>query len=113
MLVENPVSRQRWCLNLAPSFRISTFGLRISHRVHSPFGNSSGDGKRRNMIPKRFDVRRIRKLAEREKYAELYFYWRESEQMIASNFPQARRHGRRLKKRVENLYSNWFGSLGG
>ena len=65
------------------------------------------------MIPKRFDVRRIRKLAEREKYAELYFYWRESEQMIASNFPQARRYGRRLKKRVENLYANWFGSLGG
>ena len=29
--------------------------------------------------------------------------------MIASNFPDARRYGRRLKKRVENLYAEWFG----
>ena len=57
----------------------------------------------------RFDIRKVRKLPERERYAELYYYFREAEQMIASNFPQARRYGRRLKKRVENLYANWFG----
>jgi len=48
----------------------------------------------------------------RERYGELYFYWREAEQMIASNFPDARRHGRRLKRRVENLYGEWFGPMG-
>jgi len=58
----------------------------------------------------RFDIRKIRKLAARERYAELYFYSRHAEQMIASNFPAARRYGRRLKKRVENLYASWFGT---
>ena len=61
---------------------------------------------------KRFDIRKIRKLGARERYGELYFYWREAEQMIASNFPQARRYGRRLKKRVENLYAEWFAPFG-
>jgi len=37
----------------------------------------------------RFDIRKIRKLADRERYAELYFYWREAEHMIASNLPPA------------------------
>ena len=60
---------------------------------------------------KRFDIRHIRKLAARERYGELYYYWREAEQMIASNFPEARRYGRRLKRRVETLYSEWFGPL--
>ena len=60
---------------------------------------------------RRFDIRKIRKLEARERYGELYFYWREAEQMIASNFPQAQKHGRRLKKRVEDLYAEWFGSL--
>jgi len=64
-----------------------------------------------DMTFRRFDVRKIRKLGARERYAELYFYWREAEQMIASNFPQVQRHGRRLKRRVENLYENWFGGL--
>ncbi len=32
--------------------------------------------------------------------------------MIASNLPPVRRYGRRLKKRVENLYANWFGAAG-
>jgi hypothetical protein len=59
----------------------------------------------------RFDVRKVRKLAERERYAELYFYWREAEQMIASGFPNAQRYGKRLKKRVENLYTTWFGAM--
>ena len=63
------------------------------------------------MTLKRFDIRKVRKLAARERYAELYFYWCESEQMIASNLPPVRRYGRRLKKRVENLYSHWFGSM--
>jgi len=58
---------------------------------------------------RRFDVRKVRRLAARERYAELYFYWREAEQMMASNFPDARRYGRRLKRRVENLYAEWFG----
>jgi len=62
-------------------------------------------------MTRRFDVRKIRKLAARERYAELYFYWREAEQMIASNFPQSQRHGRRLKRRVEHLYENWFGGM--
>jgi len=63
------------------------------------------------MTFRRFDVRKVRKLAERERYAELYFHWREAEQMIASNFPHARRYGRRLKKRVEGLYASWFGNM--
>jgi hypothetical protein len=63
------------------------------------------------MTLRRFDVRKVRKLAARERYAELYFYWREAEQLIASNFPQARRQGHRLKRRVEDLYENWFGGL--
>jgi hypothetical protein len=63
------------------------------------------------MRVKRFDIRKIRKLAARERYAELYFYWREAEQMIASKFPHARRYGRRLKKRIENLYAHRFGSM--
>ena len=61
---------------------------------------------------KRFDIRKIRKLGARERYGELYFHWREAEQMIASNFPNAKRYGRRLKRRVERLYAQWFGSLG-
>ena len=60
----------------------------------------------------RFDIRKIRKLTERERYAELYFHWREAEHMIASNLPTVRRYGRRLKKRVEHLFANWFGSKG-
>jgi hypothetical protein len=60
---------------------------------------------------KPFDIRKIRKLGARQRYGELYFYWREAEQMIASNFPDTQRYGRRLKKRVERLYSEWFGSL--
>ena len=61
---------------------------------------------------RRFDIRKIRKLGARERYGELYFHWREAEQMIASNFPDAKRYGRRLKRRVEALYAEWFGSLG-
>ena len=61
---------------------------------------------------RRFDIRKIRKLGARERYGELYFHWREAEQMIASSFPEARRHGRRLKRRVEGLYEQWFGPLG-
>ena len=57
---------------------------------------------------RRFDIRKIRKLSPRERYGELYFYWRQSEEMIASNLPNARRYGRRLKKRVESLYTQWF-----
>ena len=58
---------------------------------------------------RRFDVRKIRKLTARQRYGELYFHWREAEQMIASSFPDAQRHGKRLKRRIENLYSEWFG----
>jgi hypothetical protein len=46
-----------------------------------------------------------------ERYGEIYFYWREAEQMIASNFPGARRYGRRLKRRLERLYVEWSGSF--
>jgi hypothetical protein len=60
---------------------------------------------------KRFDIRKIRKLAARDRYGELYFHWRRAEQMIASNFPDARRYGRRLKRRVERLYGEWFGAI--
>ena len=60
---------------------------------------------------RRFDIRKIRKLGARERYGELYFHWREAEQMIASSFPESRRYGRRLKKRVERLYEQWFGPL--
>ena len=60
---------------------------------------------------RRLDIRKIRKLDARRRYGELYFYWREAEQMIASNFPQAQRYGRRLKKRVESLYAEWFGPV--
>ena len=63
------------------------------------------------MTLRRFDVRKVRKLAARERYAELYYHWREAEQMIASNFPHAKRYGRRLKKRVEGLYAAWFGNM--
>jgi len=58
---------------------------------------------------RRFDVRKIRKLTARQRYGELYFHWREAEQMIASSLPTAQRHGKRLKRRIENLYSEWFG----
>lgn len=57
----------------------------------------------------KFDARKIRKLTARQRYGELYFHWRQAEQMIASNFPDARRYGKRLKRRVEHLYSQWFG----
>ena len=60
----------------------------------------------------RFDVRKIRKLDATERYSELYYHWRMAEEMIASNAPDAQRHGRRLKKRVEQLYSDWFGPFG-
>lgn len=60
----------------------------------------------------KFDVRKVRKLPPRDRYGELYFYWRQAEQMIASNFPDAQREGRRLKRRVEGLYAEWFGSMG-
>ena len=60
---------------------------------------------------KRFDIRKIRKLAARERYGELYFHWREAERMIASNLPDVRRYGRRLKRRVESLYREWFGAI--
>jgi hypothetical protein len=60
---------------------------------------------------RRFDIRKIRKLSATERYGELYFYWREAEQMIASEFPEFKRHGRRLKKRVETLYNQWFEPL--
>jgi hypothetical protein len=59
-------------------------------------------------MTKRFDIRKIRKLDPRARYGELYFYWREAELMIASSLPSARRYGRRLKKRVESLYFEWF-----
>jgi hypothetical protein len=58
---------------------------------------------------KRFDIRKLRKLGATERYGEIYFYWREAEQLMASNFPSARRYGRRLKKRVERLYAEWSG----
>ncbi|HVU99960.1 MAG TPA: hypothetical protein VHH88_01280 [Verrucomicrobiae bacterium] len=61
---------------------------------------------------KKFDARKIKKLAPVDRYGELYYYWREAEVMIASNFPQARRYGRRLKRRTEQLYSQWFGPDG-
>jgi len=61
---------------------------------------------------RKFDVRKVRKMPARERYGELYFYWREAEHMIASNFPDVRRHGRRLKRQVENLYAEWFGPMG-
>jgi hypothetical protein len=57
---------------------------------------------------RKFDVRKIRKLDARERYGELYFYFREAEHMIASNLPDARRHGLRLKRRIEGLYNEWF-----
>jgi len=62
-------------------------------------------------LMRRFDIRKIRKLAGRERYGELYFHWQKAERMIASNFPDARRHGHRLKRRVERLYHEWFGAI--
>jgi hypothetical protein len=58
---------------------------------------------------KRFDTRKVRKLAPQKRYGELYFHWREAEQMIASGFPEAQRNGRRLKRKIESLYAQWFG----
>ena len=58
----------------------------------------------------KFDIRNLRKLGAAERYNELYFHWSRAEQMIASNLPDGRRYGRRLKKRVENLYAEWFGA---
>ncbi|HSU54042.1 MAG TPA: hypothetical protein VLT36_08305 [Candidatus Dormibacteraeota bacterium] len=63
-------------------------------------------------MKKRFDTRKVKKLSPGARYGELYFYFREAEQMIASNFPDAQRHGRRLKRKVENLYAQWFGQSG-
>jgi hypothetical protein len=60
---------------------------------------------------KRFDIRKLRKLAAAERYSELYFHWHRAERMIASSLPAARRYGLRLKKRVENLYAEWFGPV--
>jgi len=58
----------------------------------------------------KFDIRRVRKLDPAERYSELYYHWSRAEQMIASSFPGGQRYGRRLKKRIENLYSEWFGA---
>jgi hypothetical protein len=60
---------------------------------------------------KRFDIRKIRRLGATERYGEIYFYWREAEQMIASKVPDAQRYGRRLKKRMESLYAAWSESF--
>jgi hypothetical protein len=60
---------------------------------------------------RRFDIRKVRKLSPRERYGELYFHWREAEHMIASSIPGARRYGKRLKRRVERLYCEWFGAI--
>ena len=60
---------------------------------------------------KRFDVRKIRKLGANQRYGELYFYWREAEQMTVSQFPRVRRYGRRLKRRLECLYAEWSASF--
>ncbi len=60
----------------------------------------------------RFDIRKVRKLAAPERYSELYYHWRIAEEMIASNLPDARRHGRRLKNKIEKLYQDWFASAG-
>ena len=57
---------------------------------------------------RKFDIRKVRKLGPRERYGELYFFWREAEHMIASNFPDARKYGRRLKRRIESLHAEWF-----
>jgi len=62
-------------------------------------------------IMRRFDIRKIRRLGARERYGEIYYYWREAEQMIASKLPDAQRCGRRLKKRMESLYAEWSGSF--
>jgi hypothetical protein len=58
---------------------------------------------------RKFDIRKVRKLDARQRYGELYFHWREAEQMIASSFPGSQRYGKRLKRRIEHLYSQWFG----
>jgi hypothetical protein len=76
-----------------------------------PIGKSVSNAKIRHRMT-RFDIRRIRKLEAPERYGELYYHWRKAEEMIASNFPDARRHGRRLKNRVEKLYQDWFGAAG-
>jgi hypothetical protein len=60
-------------------------------------------------MAKKFDIRKIRRLGAAERYGELYFYWREAEHMIASTLPATRRYGRRLKRRVESLFGEWFG----
>lgn len=60
----------------------------------------------------KFDARKVKKLSPPDQYAELYHYWREAHQMMASNFPEARRYGRRLKAKIESLYSAWFGPNG-
>jgi hypothetical protein len=73
--------------------------------LNGKYGNLS------NLKMKRFDIRKIRKLAARERYGELYFHWREAEQMIASSLPDVRRYGRRLKRRIERLYCEWFGAI--
>ena len=54
---------------------------------------------------------KVRKLSAAERYGELYFHWSRAEQMIASNFPSAHRYGRRLKRRIENLYAQWFAPM--
>jgi hypothetical protein len=61
---------------------------------------------------KKFDTRKLKKLDPRQRYGELYYHWREAELMIASNFPTARRYGRRLKRKIEALFSQWFGPNG-
>jgi hypothetical protein len=80
-------------------------GLCAHRQLNGKYGNLS------NLKMKRFDIRKIRKLAARERYGELYFHWRKAEHMIASNLPDVRRYGRRLKRRVERLYREWFGAI--
>jgi hypothetical protein len=62
-------------------------------------------------MTRKFDIRKVRRLGAFQRYSELYFYWREAEHMIASTLPTTRRYGRRLKRRIEALYADWFGGI--
>jgi len=75
--------------------------------VGSPCSKNNRVAKLANEM-KQFDARKVRKLAPQKRYGELYFHWREAEQMIASGFPEAQRNGRRLKRKIESLYARWF-----
>ena len=63
-------------------------------------------------MTKQFDARKIKKLTNVQRYSELYYHWLQAEMMIASNLPDMRRCGLRLKRKVEGLYSDWFGPEG-